>query len=38
MKKDITIVWHEFGHVFAYILVHKIYSDYRKIGRISLSN
>jgi len=37
MKIDKIIVWHEFGHIFGYILVDRIYKDYRKITEIILS-
>lgn len=37
MKVHTTIVWHEFGHIFGYILVNKIYGDYRKIAEIILT-
>lgn len=38
MKAQSFIVWHEFGHVFGYILVDKMYGDYRKIAKIVLVN
>ena len=31
-----TIVWHEFGHIFGYVLIDKAFDDYRKISKIIL--
>jgi hypothetical protein len=31
MKVHHTIVWHEIGHVFGYVLIDRIYNDYRNI-------
>lgn len=31
-----TILWHEFGHIFGYIVIDKVFKDYRKISKIIL--